>query len=304
MSDRKFIALGTASQVPTRRRNHNGYFLRWDNEGILFDPGEGTQRQMLFAGVRASEITAICITHFHGDHCLGLPGIIQRLSLDGIEHPVDLYYPQSGRRYLNNLKNASIFYNRTNLREHPLAGNEFVAKRPGFEFSALPLKHSVESWGYRFREPDGRRMLPEKLEAAGIRGPAIGELIRKGSAVLEDKEVKLEDVSVHKPGQIFAFIMDTGVCAAAVELARDADMAVIESTYLNSEEEDARKNGHLTAAQAAEIAREAGVGRLILTHFSQRYDDDRAFVEEARPIHSDVVAVRDRDQVVMPERKS
>ncbi|MEP6923654.1 MAG: MBL fold metallo-hydrolase, partial [Pyrinomonadaceae bacterium] len=84
MSIRKFVALGTASQVPTRERNHNGYFLRWDEHGFLFDPGEGTQRQMTLAGVSASEITKIFITHFHGDHCLGLPGVMQRLSLDRV----------------------------------------------------------------------------------------------------------------------------------------------------------------------------------------------------------------------------
>ncbi|HWM97084.1 MAG TPA: MBL fold metallo-hydrolase, partial [Streptosporangiaceae bacterium] len=79
MSNRELVVLGTASQVPIRRRNHNGYFLRWDAEGLLFDPGEGTQRQMQFAGVAASQISRICITHFHGDHCLGLPGVLQRM---------------------------------------------------------------------------------------------------------------------------------------------------------------------------------------------------------------------------------
>jgi ribonuclease Z len=84
MSARELVVLGTASQAPTRTRNHNGYLLRWDDEGILFDPGEGTQRQLTLAGVAASAITRICITHFHGDHCLGLPGVIQRLSLDRV----------------------------------------------------------------------------------------------------------------------------------------------------------------------------------------------------------------------------
>ena len=92
MSDRELVILGTASQAPTRRRNHNGYLLLWDGEGLLFDPGEGTQRQMLFAGVTATRITHICITHFHGDHCLGLPGVLARMSLDRVAHPVDVLY--------------------------------------------------------------------------------------------------------------------------------------------------------------------------------------------------------------------
>src|SRR5919197_2208571 len=108
MSSRVFIALGTSSQVPTRERNHNGYFLRWDGHGMLFDPGEGTQRQMIFANVSASDITHILITHFHGDHCLGLPGVVQRLSLDRASHLVRLYFPASEREHLDHLLAASI----------------------------------------------------------------------------------------------------------------------------------------------------------------------------------------------------
>src|ERR1700751_2454421 len=90
---RELVVLGTASQAPTRLRNHNGYFLRWDTEGLLFDPGEGTQRQMLFAGVTASQVPRLCVTHFHGDHCLGVPGVLQRMSLDRVAHAVDADYP-------------------------------------------------------------------------------------------------------------------------------------------------------------------------------------------------------------------
>src|SRR5438128_688183 len=96
MSARELVVLGTASQVPTRYRNHNGYLLRWDDEGFLFDPGEGTQRQMIFAEVAATAVTRVCITHFHGDHCLGLAGVSQRISLDGAPHLVHAYYPASG----------------------------------------------------------------------------------------------------------------------------------------------------------------------------------------------------------------
>jgi ribonuclease Z len=99
MSDRKLIILGTASQVPGRTRNQNGYLLRFDDEGFLFDPGEGTQRQMIVSGVSASEITKIFISHFHGDHCLGLAGIIQRISLDKVPHEVEVYYPASGCKF-------------------------------------------------------------------------------------------------------------------------------------------------------------------------------------------------------------
>src|SRR3954465_3286877 len=117
MSARELIVLGTASQAPTRYRNHNGYLLRWDGHGVLFDSGEGTQRQLLLAGVAASRIDDICITHFHGDHCLGLPGMLQRVSLDRVAHPVRLRYPAGGQEYVDRLRRAAIFDDRADVVE-------------------------------------------------------------------------------------------------------------------------------------------------------------------------------------------
>src|SRR5690606_6753721 len=138
---------------------------------------------------------------------------------------------------------------------------------------------------------------------AGVRGPAIKKLIQQGALEVDGRLVRLEDVSVHKPGQSFAFVMDTRMCDAAYELARGVDMLVCESTYLSSEEREARSHGHLTAKQAAMIAKEAGARRLVLTHFSQRYGSVKPFLDEARAIQDDVVAVRDGDRVPVPKRK-
>ena len=124
VSNRELVVLGTASQAPTRSRNHNGYFLRWDDEGLLFDPGEGTQRQMLFAGVTASQITRICITHLHGDHCLGLPGVLARMSLDRVPHPVEVCYPAGSREVFGRLRHASLFRDVLDLRERRVRGAE------------------------------------------------------------------------------------------------------------------------------------------------------------------------------------
>ncbi|MEP7126150.1 MAG: MBL fold metallo-hydrolase, partial [Byssovorax sp.] len=110
MSSREVIILGTASQVPTRARNHHGAFLRWDELGILIDPGEGTQRQMTHVGLAASQITHIFVTHFHGDHCLGLASVIQRISLDRVAHPIEIFYPASGQHFFERLRYASIYH--------------------------------------------------------------------------------------------------------------------------------------------------------------------------------------------------
>ena len=305
MPDRELVVLGTASQAPTRRRNHNGYLLRWDGEGVLFDPGEGTQRQMIFAGVTASQITRICITHFHGDHCLGLPGVLQRMSLDRVPHAVDACYPARNREIFTRLRYASLYRDAVNLRERPADGAGTVIEAPAFRVEARPLSHGVPAIGYRLAEPDGRRMLPDKLAAFGVAGPDIGRLQRQGSLDTDGRVTTLEQVSEPRRGQRFAFIMDTRLCDAAFALADGADMVVCESTFAGTEAALAREYGHLTAGQAGRIAAESGARLLVLTHFSQRYDSSdgqRLAWEAAMAFGGEVVLARDLDRVPVPRR--
>jgi len=295
---RQLTILGTASQVPTRHRNQNGYLLRWDDEVMLFDPGEGAQRQMLLAGLAVSPLRRICITHFHGDHSLGLPGIIQRISLDKVPHPVFVHYPAGGREYLDRLWHATSFYDVADIR--PVAvGDGFSVQTAAGALTALPLHHSIETYGYRLAEPDGRRMVPSLLAAHGIAGPAVGELQRTGRS----GRVTLDQVSAPRPGQRFAFVMDTGLCDNVFHLAEGADLLVIESTFLAEDAAMAAQVGHLTAGQAASVARQSGVRTLVLTHFSQRYADSTRFLEEARAeFDGDIVLAEDLLQVPVPPR--
>lgn len=308
VTSRELVVLGTASQAPTRLRNHNGYLLRWDADGLLFDPGEGTQRQMLFAGVTASQITGIGITHFHGDHCLGLPGVIQRMALDRVPHEVGAYYPAEGREFFARLRHAALFRESTKLREHPVTGEGVLAEggtRFPFRLEARRLSHSAPAIGYRLAEPDGRRMLPDKLAAAGIEGPDIGLLQRQGSLAVRGRVVTIDQVSEPRPGQRFAFIMDTRLCDGAFELAERADMLVCEATFAASEATLAREYGHLTAGQAGRIAAESGARLLVLTHFSQRYDApgvQRFAVEAAEQFGGEVVIAADLDRIPVPPR--
>ncbi|MTD56982.1 ribonuclease Z [Amycolatopsis pithecellobii] len=304
MSVRELVVLGTASQVPGRTRNHNGYLLRWDDDGFLFDPGEGTQRQMLFAGVPASAITRICLSHFHGDHCLGLPGVVQRLSLDEVRHPVHAHYPASGQEFFTRLRHASVFHETASIVEEPVSRDGVIAVGEFGELRARHLDHPVESFGYQLVEPGGRRMMPELLARFGITGAEVGELQRAGSLRLGNRTVTLEQVSVARRGQRFAFVMDTRLCDGVYDLADRADMLVIESTFLDDDARLAEEYGHLTARQAAQVAAESKVNKLVLTHFSQRYDDPTKFYEEAREIFGgDVVVAADLSRVSMPRRR-
>ena len=306
MSDRELVVLGTASQAPTRNRNHNGYLLRWDGEGVLFDPGEGTQRQMLFAGATASQVTHICITHFHGDHCLGLPGVLQRMSLDRVPHKVDACYPAQNQEVFRRLRHAALFHDVTNLRERPVMAGGTALEAPSFHVEAQPLSHSVPTIGYRLVEPDGRRMLPDKLAALGVTGPNVGRLQREGHLVTGGRLVSLEQTSEPRRGQRLAFIMDTRLCDGAFALADGADMVVCESTFADAEAALAREYGHLTARQAGRIAAESRARLLVLTHFSQRYehgDSQRLADEAATAFGGRVVLANDLDRIPVPSRR-
>jgi len=162
MSNRELIALGTSSQSPTRERSHNAYVLRWDGEGYLFDPGEGAQRQLTLANISACSIHSICITHFHGDHCLGLAGILQRLSADRCDHPIHLYYPESGQLYVERLCGAAIYQSSIELKYHPIkpASPEMLDLHHtnGCTLKSFSLDHSVPTVGYRLEESPGFRL--------------------------------------------------------------------------------------------------------------------------------------------------
>lgn len=265
---RELVVLGTASQVPTRERNHNGYLLRWDGHGFLFDPGEGTQRQMTIFGVPSSAITRILVSHFHGDHCLGLPGTLQRLSLDSVVHEVAVHYPASGQAYYDRLRRASIYDDRAVIRACPVSVEGVQEALPDVWIEARALDHRVDAFGYRIVEPDGVSFVPEALARAGVRGPMVGQLARDGEVEVDGRVVRVEEVSVPKPGQKAAFVMDTRFCEAAIALADGVDLLICESTYLHADRELAEKYGHMTAVEAATVAKEAGARRLVLTHFS------------------------------------
>ncbi|MBZ6292541.1 ribonuclease Z [Streptomyces olivaceus] len=301
MSVRELVVLGTASQVPTRHRNHNGYLLRWDGEGILFDPGEGTQRQMLRAGAAAHDLNRICVTHFHGDHSLGLAGVIQRINLDQVPHEVTAHYPRSGRRFFERLRYATAYRETVSLTEAPVDTDGPLAVTPAYTLDARKLSHPVESYGYRITEPDGRRMLPDRLAAHGIEGPDVGRIRREGSL----GGVPLDEVSEVRRGQRFAFVMDTRLCAGVHALAEGCDLLVIESTFLDEDETLATDHGHLTAGQAARAARDAGVRHLVLTHFSQRYSDPGEFERQARAAGFDgeLTVARDLTRIPVPKRR-
>ncbi len=311
MAQREIVVLGTSSMVPTRTRGHNGYVLFWDDDVILFDPGEGTQRQLTVAGITATDLSRIAITHLHGDHSLGLAGVVQRISLDGVPQVIPVSFPASGRPWIERLCDATVFYHRERLALQPITDDGVLDRIAGERagpavLRAARLSHTVDAVGYRLDEPDGVRFDPHRLAAAGLAGPVVGELRRAGVVRLDDgRVIRAEDVTVAKPGQSFAFVMDTRMCDAVGELADGVDLLVIEATYLDRDRRLAAEVGHLTALQAARVAAEAGVRSLVLTHFSQRYQDPGEFVAEVRQVFDgELTVANDLDRVRVPPRRA
>lgn len=299
---RELVVLGTASQVPTRTRNHTGHLLRWDGAGLLLDPGEGTQRQLTLAGVPASAVSAIAITHAHGDHTLGLPGVLQRMALDGVRGPVPLVFPEAATGAVAHLLGAAAHAAEL-VEPHPVTGDGPVLALAGAVLEAAALDHRVPAVGYRLVEPDGRRMLSGALAARGIAGPDVGRLQREGSLPTADGGVRLEEVSAPRPGQRFAFVMDTRVCDGAARLAEGADLLVCEATFSSADADLAQSYAHLTARQAGQIAAAAGARRLVIAHFSGRYPDAEVLGAEALEVDGDVVVAEDLLRVPVPARR-
>lgn len=295
--------LGTASQQPTRLRNHSGYVLFWDDEAIVVDPGEGTQRQLLIAGVRPTRITRICITHLHGDHCLGLPGVVALLAQHPMPGPVSVHYPASGTHQIERLLDSVIVDTDADLRLDPVTAPAVVVDRPGFRLRAEPLEHSTDSVGWRVESPPATHLRPDRLRELGLSGADIGHLVAHGGVTVGGRTVTLDDVTDTGPPNVAAFVFDTRWCPGALALARDADLLVCEATFLDVDARRAHEVGHLTAGEAGALAAAAGARRLVVTHFSGRYGETDAFATEARRHHPDVIQAADLQRIAVPRRR-
>lgn len=293
MSVRDVTILGCSSQQPTRFRNHGAYLFRWNDEGLLFDPGEGTQRQFIFANVAPTVVSRIFISHFHGDHCLGLGSMLMRLNLDKVNHLIHCYYPASGKKYFDRLRYGTIYHETIQVVEHPVSQPGLVQDDGRFRIEATFLEHGIDNIGWRITEPCERKFDQKALNARGIRGMSVRELIEKGAVTIDGVTTTLEDVSWIRQGDSIAVVIDTRYCPNAIEIARDAKILLCESTYLDEHRDLAHDHFHLTAKQAATLAKEANVKKLILTHFSARYQNLDAFEKEAKSVFPNTFIAED-----------
>lgn len=268
--------LGTSSGVPTRSRNVSSVALRLPQraEIWLLDCGEGTQHQLQRSGLKNSQIRRIFITHLHGDHIYGLPGLIASCGLAGSGQTIDLYGPEGLKEYLQAAAKYSYLNLGSRLRIHTVQTG-LVYKDNEFQVNTQLLKHRVPAYGYRIAEKDRSGIFNvEKALALGIApGPIYGKLKQGQVITLDDGRIinGRELCGEPEPGRKVVYCTDTVFCDGAVKLAQDADVLIHEATFAHQDAEMAFEKMHSTSTMAAQVALLARVKKLILTHFSPRY---------------------------------
>jgi ribonuclease Z len=272
--------------VPTKDRNTTAHLIEYKGEYLLVDCGEGTQRQMSIAGLSKTKITKILLTHWHGDHVIGLVGLLQTMSAVPNPGTVAIVGPVGTKTFLGHLLKSMVMDLRLTLEVHEVEPREELVRffeNDDYALEAVALDHGTPCLGYRFVEHDRRRMHLDKCAALGItQGPLMGRLQAGETVTVGGRTVHPDEVSYVVPGRRIAFILDTQLCAGCVPLARDVDILVCESTYTEDLADKSEDHKHLTTRDAATIASQAGVKRLIITHFSQRYKTTHEIVLDAR----------------------
>jgi len=279
--------------MPTKTRNLAGVLLSYKAENILFDVGEGTQRQLKIAGVKPGKVTKILISHWHGDHVLGLPGLLQTFMASQYHGTLEIYGPRGSKKYFENMMKGFAVKEIVEYKLKEVGSGKFFETND-FYLEALPMKHGAPCLGFAFVEKERRRIDMKKAKKLGlIEGPLLGKLQKGQTITLKGKKIKPDEVSDVVEGKKIVYVTDTEPCDNIVKLAKGADLLIMEATYSSQLQEKAEEYGHLTAKEAGMLANQAGVKKLILTHFSQRYKNVKELEEDARQVFDDTEAAED-----------
>ncbi|MBP2250187.1 ribonuclease Z [Halarchaeum solikamskense] len=266
--------LGTSGAVPTVERNTSALHVRREGEAFLFDVGEGTQRQMMRYGT-GFDVDAVFVSHVHGDHVFGLPGLVQTLDFNDRDRPLDVYTPRGTGAELRDLVTAIGATPSFRLDVHEVSAGETVLERDAYGIETFRTDHRTNSVGYALVEDDRKgRFDRERAEELGVPvGPKFSELHAGNAVELDDGTVVRPEqvVGDPRPGRTLVYTGDTRPTDATVAAAEDADLLVHDATFTDADAERARQTAHSTGGEAGRIAREAGAKRLALTHISSRY---------------------------------
>jgi len=279
--------------VPTKERNQSGVLIIYGSEGILIDCGEGTQRQLKVAGIKLTKITKILISHWHGDHVLGIPGLIQSMSASGYEKTLNIYGPVGTKKFMEKMFGVFLFDRRIDICVYEVKKGNFFEDRT-LVLEAEHLNHNIETLGYNIVEKGKRKINLRFVKKLGIpEGPLLGKLQEGKSIIWEGKKVGVDKATNVVKGKRITIISDTVPCKGADKLAKNSDLLVCEATYASNLENKGEEHSHMTAKQAAELANRSNVKKLVLTHFSARYKNTRELEEDARNCFGNVLCAKD-----------
>lgn len=293
------IPLGTASAMPAHGRHLSATALWRGGRLLLFDCGEGTQYRIKEADLKRSRIDGLFITHLHGDHCFGLPGLLSTLGMLQRTDPLMVVGPEGIQAFgqLPGLSPESLPFELTFLALPAGAGRQVVLDAPEYTITARPLEHRTLTFGYRFEEkPTPGALDAERTRALGVRAPEDFGRLKGGEAVTTPDGTTVTPAQVvgpEQPGAVFAYVTDTRPCAEGVHLAADADLVLHDATFGMTHHARAVETGHSTAREAARLAQRADARHLLLSHFSARYADTGVLEQEARTVFSNTTAAEE-----------
>ena len=278
----ELVFLGTSSMVPTKERNQSGVLISYKTHGILVDCGEGTQRQFKIAKIPLTKVTKILITHWHGDHTLGLPGLIQSLGASEYTKKLEIYGPPETKKHFEYMFKTFLMDRKINFEVIEIDQGKFF-ENEDFTLEAYELDHGLTTFGYNFIEKDKRKVLMTKVKKLGLKeGPVLGKLQKGKNVTFKGKKITPDDVTKIMEGKKISIISDTKLCDNCFKMAQDSDLLICESTYSSKLEEKGESYNHMTAKQAALIASKANTKKLVLTHFSARYKTTGELLEDAK----------------------
>lgn len=285
--------LGTSDAVPSAKRNHTSILLTYNEENILIDCGEGTQRQFRRANLNIGKITRILITHWHGDHVLGLPGILQSLALAEYNKTLYIYGPRGSKKAVSEILRVFNFMRDYKIEVHEVEG-KFVETK-NFVLEAEKMTHTAPCNAYSFKIKDRTRIDKGKLKKAKITpGPLLQKLKQGKTISVNGKKYTAKSLTYQENGKKVSFVLDTSMNTKIAPFVKNSDLLICESTFSSELDEKANERKHLTSEKAAEIAKKSKSKKLILTHISQRYENNSdKILNEAKKVFKNSVVAED-----------
>ncbi|MEM4625627.1 MAG: ribonuclease Z [Candidatus Pacearchaeota archaeon] len=297
----ELVFLGTGSAVPTLKRNHPAIFLRYKEENILFDCGEGTQRQFRKAKINPCRLTKLFITHWHGDHVLGIPGLLQTLAFNGYSRELEIFGPIGTKKFMNKIMNTFLLRKaiRFKITEGRKEDNNLV-DNDDLLISGHLVNHRVPCFSYVFLRKSKLKIDKNKLSKLKIINSPLLRRLKEGKDVIIDgAKIKSNEITYTDNSFKITIITDTEFSERLINFASNSDILICESTYLD-DLDLANEYSHLTVEQAAIIAKNSNSKKLFLVHLSQKYEkreDD--FLREARRIFKKVKVAEDMEKIVI-----